>query len=165
MRLRVRDGVAHNVDGQRTISVVRAYLAALVEARRSLGSTASATELEYGAAALDFHMPVAVLRRLGSVRSSVGTPLPLIVAVDVVRRGVPMDSVGRRFVELVQVHATDTEFIELLLRVGVARAQGSSVLAAYRAGLDAIRSAHRSQWERFIEVIETLSVPKAKAGI
>ncbi len=76
-----------------------------------------------------------------------------------------MDSVGRRFVELVQVHATDTEFIELLLRVGVARAQGSSVLAAYRAGLDAIRSAHRSQWERFIEVIETLSVPKAKAGI
>ena len=40
---RVRDGVAHNADGARTIGVVRAYLAALVESRNTLGPSASAT--------------------------------------------------------------------------------------------------------------------------
>ena len=142
LELRVRDGVAHNADGQSTISVVSAYLAALIEARRTLGPATSAGELEYGATALDFHMPIAALRTIGSARSSIGARLPLMVAVDLVRRGVPMDSVGGPFVELVEAHASDLEFMELAIRVVHARAEGSSILSAYRSGLDAIRSAH-----------------------
>jgi hypothetical protein len=77
LELRVRDGVAHNVDAGRTIGVVRGYLASLIEARRTLGPAASATELEYGATALALHMPIAAFRTIGSARSSLGGSLPL----------------------------------------------------------------------------------------
>jgi hypothetical protein len=143
IEVRVRDAVAHNVDGRRTTTTARDYLAALIEARSTIGPAASANEIELGATALALQMPIAAFRRIASARSSVGSPIPLMVAVDVVRHGVPMDSVSLPFVQLVEAHASDTEFIQLLLRVGVARAQGSSVLSAYRSGLDTIRSAHR----------------------
>lgn len=121
----MRDAVAHNIDGQRTIGAVYAYLAALIEARRTLGPAASARELEYGATALDLHMPIAAFRRIGPARSSLGPPLALIVAVDLVHRGVPMDWVGRHFVELVETQVTDTELLGLSLRVERARVDGS----------------------------------------
>jgi hypothetical protein len=143
LELRVRNGVAHSVDAQRTISDVRAYLAALIEARSTLGSAASARELENGATALAYHMPVAALRRIGSARSSLGYSLPLVVAVDLVHRGVPMDSVGLHLVELLDAHVSDVELIELTASVVRARMDGTSVLDAYRSELEAIRSAHR----------------------
>ena len=143
LELKVRDAVAHNVDGQRTISSVHAYLAALIEARRALGPAATARELEYWASALDLHMPIAALRRIGPARSSLGPPLALMIAVDLVHRGIPMDWVGRNFVELVDAQVTDPELFGLSLRVERARVDGASIESAYRLELEAIRSAHR----------------------
>lgn len=88
---RALEGAARRVSSERILRVVRDFAAALHEARQLLGRASSADELDAGASALRAGVDDGMLEAIRRVRPP-GTAVPaLVVATDLVKRGVPRD--------------------------------------------------------------------------
>jgi hypothetical protein len=141
---KVREGLAMNADGARVLATVRSYAKALGDARDALGATANPTELEAAAGALRMGLPAAALKRMRAARPSRSLSAPLVVAVDLVQRGVPVDSVSAGLVSLLGAGAGDSEFLTLQSQFAHAMMNGQQALPAYRSLLAAPRGMNQS---------------------
>ena len=125
---RALEGVAKGAPGTRVAAAVRRLAQDLGSARMALGESASAPELEAGAAALRAGATTDVLRHLHGVRRP---PLTMALAVmaDLITGGVPADSAATAVLALAPT-ARDADLIEFRRAVERDIALGASPATA-----------------------------------
>lgn len=132
---KAQEGTLKRASGTTIVQAVRALAAQLASARTTLGDEATAAELEAGAMALRAGLPVEVLREVRRARAGGGAALPLVVAAELVARGVPPTTAAETIVALARANATDGAFdalrrgVEADIRDGTAPAQAATVRA------------------------------------
>jgi hypothetical protein len=112
---RALEGASKHAPGDLIVTAVRRLAGQLGRARELLGSSASAAELETGAAALRAGADPGVLARLKRGRARRPLTVPLAVLADLVATGVPSDTAAA--VVLALARATDDDLVEFRRRV------------------------------------------------
>lgn len=131
LRAKIAEGIAKHASAARIAEVARAYYDAL-SAVHGLSLT-DATEWEAAASALRGGVSLAALRDIHAARPGAEDATAFIVALDLVQRGVPADSVRRGLVRAVKAGATSRDLLALQTHVAAAMVNGTSALDAYRA--------------------------------
>jgi hypothetical protein len=111
------EGIQKGVNPRRIVEVVRRNLAAMRDARSTLGPETTKDELETAAGALYAGVSTRDLARLRDSRKGKPIILPLIVLADFVSKGVPTTDASSAIVQLSQRGAVDSDFRGLWLRV------------------------------------------------
>ena len=130
LRAKIAEGTAQHASPSRIATVAAAYYKALGDARTL--SITDTTEWEAAASALRGGVSLDALREIRSARHGTQAAMAFIVALDLIQRGVPADSVRSGLVQAIKSGATDRDLLALQTHVATSMVNGTSALAAYR---------------------------------
>lgn len=107
------EGISKRASGRIIVMRCREVFRSLRDARTALGRSASTDELTAGAGALRIGVPAAELAQLARSRHEKPLTVPLVVLSDLIRRGIPRDTVTQTIFQLWQKGAADDDFLGL----------------------------------------------------
>ena len=132
---RALEGASRQADDAAILEAVRGYAAGLAAARRALGSTARAAELDAGAGALMAGVPEDSLASLKRARPSGSLVIPLVVLSDFVARGVPVANASNAVLAATRAGAADPALLRMRERIDERILRGEAPTGASREGL------------------------------
>jgi hypothetical protein len=135
---RALEGASRQADDAAILDAVERYAAGLVGARRALGATARAAELDAGAGALMAGVPEDSLTSLKRARPSGSLVIPLIVLSDFVARGVPVGSASNTVLSATRAGAADPALLRMRERIHDRILRGEAPAGASREELRAL---------------------------
>jgi len=132
---RALEGASRQADDAAILDAVRRHAAGLAAARRVLGSSARAAELDAGAGALMAGVPEDSLASLKRARPSGSLVIPLIVLSDFVARGVPVASASNTVLAATRAGAADPALLRMRERIHERILRGEAPTGASQEGL------------------------------
>jgi len=132
---RAFEGASRQAEDAAILDAVRRYSAGLAAARRALGPTARASELDAGAGALMAGVPEDSLASLRRARPSGSLVIPLVVLSDFVARGVPVASASNTVLAATRAGAADPALLRMRERIHERILRGEEPTGASREGL------------------------------
>ena len=132
---RALEGASRQADDAAILDAVRRYAAGLASARRALGMTARAAELDAGAGALMAGVPEDSLTSLKHARPAGSLVIPLIVLSDFVARGVPVASASNTVLAATRAGAADPALLRMRERIHDRILRGEAPTGASREEL------------------------------
>jgi len=132
---RALEGASRQAEDAAILDAVRRYSAGLAAARRALGPTARASELDAGAGALMAGVPEDSLASLRRARPSGSLVIPLVVLSDFVARGVPVASASNTVLAATRAGAADPALLRMRERIHERILRGEEPTGASREGL------------------------------
>jgi hypothetical protein len=135
---RALEGASRQADDAAILDAVRRYAAGLAGARRALGSTARAAELDAGAGALMAGVPEDSLTSLKHARPAGSLVIPLIVLSDFVARGVPIESASNTVLAATRAGVADPALLRMRERIHERILRGEAPTGASREELRAL---------------------------
>jgi hypothetical protein len=125
-----REGALHHASPEQVLAAVRAYAAALGEARSALGASATEEEIVSGAGLLIARVNAGMLTGLRLARPEGTLTVPLVVFADFIGRGVTTETAFTTISSALRNGADDNELTALRNAVADAIRSGSSPSAA-----------------------------------
>jgi hypothetical protein len=132
---RALEGASRQADDAAILDAVRRYAAGLAAARRAMGPTARAAELDAGAGALMAGVPEDSLASLKRARPEGSLVIPLVVLSDFVARGVPVASASNTVLAATRAGAADAALLRMRERIHERILRGEAPTGASREGL------------------------------
>ena len=132
---RALEGASRQAADEAILDAVRRHAAGLAAARRALGSTARAAELDAGAGALMAGVPEDSLASLKRARPSGSLVIPLVVLSDFVARGVPVANASNAVLAATRAGAADPALLRMRERIHERILRGEPPTGASREGL------------------------------
>jgi hypothetical protein len=125
-----REGALHHASAEQVLAAVRAYAAALGEARDAIGPTAMTEEIVSGAGLLIARVNPGMLTGLRLARAEGPLTVPLVVFADFIARGVTTELAFATISSELRNGARDDELSALRNAVAAAITAGTSPAAA-----------------------------------
>jgi hypothetical protein len=132
---RALEGASRQADDAAILDAVRRHAAGLVAARRAMGPTARAAELDAGAGALMAGVPEDSLASLKRARPAGSLVIPLVVLSDFVARGIPAASASNTVLAATRAGAADAALLRMRERIHERILRGEAPTGASREGL------------------------------
>ena len=132
---RALEGASRQADDAAILDAVRRYVAGLTAARRAMGPTARAAELDAGAGALMAGVPEDSLASLKRARPAGSLVIPLVVLSDFVARGIPAASASNTVLAATRAGAADAALLRMRERIHERILRGEAPTGASREGL------------------------------
>jgi hypothetical protein len=135
LRARVDEGITKGASGSRIVAAVRAYAASLGEARTALRGDTNLVDLDAAASALRVGASAGWIGRVRAFRQTTDIATPLVVFVDLVKRGIPVDTVSAAVLAVVAAGSGNVQLQKLQSQVARESVDGRDATASLRAFL------------------------------